>query len=186
MCVALAAAFGLSATGARASNLVPSLRFNPPVATPVELGRETRNTIKESPHSTLEAGRALLMANTIASQIPGAKVFTVLPTGSMRPMFDEKAFVVVEPADYDDLRIGDIVTYEHPRMRTVIVHRILERTEDGYWTKGDFNDRPDDVYVTRSNYRMRVFAIIYAKENANASRGNVDDRFRASAAKVTR
>ncbi len=147
-----------------------SLRSAPPTATPVELSRETRETITKSPHSALDPRQALIMANSIAAQIPGGKVFAVQPTGSMRPMFDEKAFVVVEPAAYEDLQVGDIVIYEHPRLRTMIVHRILEKRDEGCWTKGDYNSAPDDVYVTRTNYRMRLFAIIYAKEKGSPTR----------------
>lgn len=148
----------------------PSLRFAPPVAKPIQIGRETRRSLDESPGSALDANSALAAANAIAQHVRGAKVFTVLPTGSMRPLFDEKAFVVVEPARYEDLHVGDIVTYMHPKLRTPVVHRILEKREEGYWTKGDHNPMPDDVYVTPQNYMMRVFAIIYAREDGNRVR----------------
>lgn len=145
----------------------PSLRFSPPVARPIQVGRETRRSLDESPGSTLDANSALAAANAIALHVRGAKVFTVLPTGSMRPLFDEKAFVVVEPARYEELRVGDIVTYLHPKLRTPVVHRILEKRAEGYWTKGDHNSQPDDIYVTPQNYMMRVFAIIYARESSS-------------------
>lgn len=140
----------------------------PPVAFPVEFGRETRRTRVEAPRSKLKPAAALAAANAVAAQVPGAEVFTVLPTGSMRPMFNERAFLVSEPVNYADLEVGDIITYWHPKRLRPIVHRILEKRGAGFWTKGDFNDRPDDVYVTQKSRIMRVFAIIYAREDGNA------------------
>lgn len=81
-------------------------------------------------------------------------------------MFNERAFLVSEPAHYDDLQVGDIITYWHPARRKTIVHRVLEKRAAGCWTKGDHNERPDDMYVTPQHKIMRVFAIIYAREPA--------------------
>ena len=151
--------------GAAPSSNIPA---EPPVISPIEVGRETRATRDLSPHSSMSARSALAAAYAIAAQVRGAQVYTVMPTGSMRPMFDQKAFVVVEPASYDDLRVGDIITYIHPRLNTPVIHRIMEKDGDEFWTKGDHNARPDDVYVNRKNYRMRVFAVIYAREDSNS------------------
>ena len=52
---------------------------------------------------------ALKMAQNVAAQIKGARVVAVQPNGSMRPIFEEKAYLLVEPASYESLRIGDIV-----------------------------------------------------------------------------
>ncbi|HVU24495.1 MAG TPA: signal peptidase I [Opitutus sp.] len=152
----------------------------PPVrpiqAFPIEVGQETRATLSEAPHSALSAESALAVAHLIATRIPGAEVRNVMPTGSMRPMFDERAFIVVEPTPFEDLAVGDIITYLHPRLQVPIVHRILEKREKGFWTKGDHNQRPDDVYVTPANYLKRVVAIIYAREDGARAGGNVPAR----------
>lgn len=140
----------------------------PPVAHPMEFGSETRETVKMSPSSTLDLKSAFTAATVLANQIKGARVFSVLATGSMRPMFDEKAFLVAEPVSFEALRVGDIVTYKHPRLHVIVVHRILEKRGDAFWSKGDYNTRMDDVYVTRENYVMRVFAIIYAREDGKS------------------
>ena len=43
-----------------------------------------------------------------------------------------------------------------------VVHRIIERRDGGYWTKGDRSARMDDELVTEANYIGRVYGIIYA------------------------
>lgn len=138
------------------------------VASPIDSGRETRESSKSSPSSALDARSALIAATTIASRIPGGIVMTVMPTGSMRPMFDEKAFLVLEPAAFDSLQVGDIITFQHPKLGVPVVHRVFEKHGGSLWTKGDYNSRPDNIYVTSANYRMRVVAVIYAREG-NAS-----------------
>lgn len=159
----------------------PGRLQEPPVAVPVEPAAETRFTTGLAPSSALDTNSALIAATAIAFQIKGAQVMTVAPTGSMRPIFDEKAYVVVEPASFEDLRVGDIVTYLHPNLHQIVVHRILEQRGDSFWTKGDHNDRMDNVYVTRENYLMRVFAIIYARESTT---GRTSHSGQATASKV--
>jgi len=144
---------------------------NPAVAYPLDFARETRETAKASPSSALEATVALRVAQTIADQISGAQILTVMPTGSMRPMFDEKALLVVEPTPFEHLQTGDVVTFLHPRLGLPIVHRIVEKHPGFFRTKGDHNFRPDDVAVTAKDYQMRVVAVIYAREDSrNVSR----------------
>jgi hypothetical protein len=67
--------------------------------------------------------------------------------------------------------VGDVVTYKHPDYGMVVVHRILEKHGDNYWSKGDNNGRMDKVFITRQNYGARVFGIIYARESSQAARG---------------
>lgn len=156
----LVAVFGLLAAvvGAEAQTAV---------ARPISSKRDTRATAQLSPSSGLDARSALIAAKTIAAHIDGAQVLTVLPTGSMRPTFDEKAFLVVEPTAFENLAVGDIITFRHPKVGSPIVHRIFEKRGDSFWTKGDHNSRPDDEYVTRGNYHMRVVAVIYGREDGN-------------------
>ena len=111
------------------------------------------------------------MALTVAAQMPGSSVATVRATGSMRPLFDEGALLILESVPYDSLRVGDIVTYEHPETHALIVHRLYEKRGDKYWPKGDHNARMDDAYVTRENFRMRVCGIIYMNRDAIARPG---------------
>lgn len=124
-----------------------------------------------APTSTLDWTSAMKIATAARFIVKGSNLLTVMPTGSMKPVFDERAILLTEAANFDDLKVGDIVTYKHPRYGMPVVHRILEKRGDKFWSKGDNNGRMDEVYITRSNFQGRVFGIIYAKEpSAQAQR----------------
>jgi signal peptidase I len=122
------------------------------------LGRGTRSF---TPSSSLTVPQAEQIARVVALIKPGASICTVLPTGSMKPFFDEKAILLMENAPFDQLKVGDVVTYWHPRLGVLVAHRLVAKDGDRFWAKGDANSRSDNVYVTRANYLKRVFAVIY-------------------------
>lgn len=67
-------------------------------------------------------------------------------TGSMEPVFSPGDVIIIEKnADYGK---NDIVTYTDES--TLITHRIIYKTEDGYITKGDANNVADDELVKKS------------------------------------
>lgn len=123
----------------------------------------SRGNRELTPSSSLSAARAEQIARLINVVDPGTSLSTVLPTGSMRPFFDEKAVLLMEKAPFEQLKVGDIVTYKHPRLGVPVSHRLIEKSGDRFWVKGDANGKPDNVYVTRENYISRVFAVIYTQ-----------------------
>jgi signal peptidase I len=127
----------------------------------IKADRETRATAAISPTSSLSPAIANFAAAKIAPMIAGTQVFSVVPTGSMRPAFDNNTVLLTEPAPFENLQVGDIVVFRHRGTGARIVHRILERRGSGYWTKGDHNARMDDELVTRENYLGRVYGILY-------------------------
>lgn len=130
-----------------------------------------------APTSALDWTSAMKIATAARYMVKGSDLITVAPTGSMKPVFDERAILLTEAANFDDLKIGDIVTYRHPRYGMTVVHRIMEKRGDKFWAKGDNNGRMDEVYITRSNFQGRVFGIIYAKEpSSHAKRLSVARR----------
>lgn len=133
-------------------------------------GEPARRAATESPSSSLGWARALRAATAAKLMVDGAALLAVMPTGSMEPMFNERAILLMEPARFEDLKIGDVVTYRNPRYGLLVVHRILEKRGDKFWSKGDNNGRMDLVYITRENYGARVFGIIYANEPSAQAR----------------
>lgn len=62
----------------------------------------------------------------------------IVVTGSMEPAILAGDMVIIHAQD--DYEIGDIVIY---KANSYITHRIVERTENGYITKGDANNAVD-------------------------------------------
>ena len=120
-----------------------------------------RRSDPATPTSSLTPQRGLQLARLISLVKKRSTYCTVLPTGSMRPIFDEKAVLLLEDAPFDSLRVGDIVTYRHPLLGVPVVHRLVAKDGDRFWSKGDANGRMDNVYVTRDNYLKRVYGVLY-------------------------
>lgn len=76
--------------------------------------------------------------------------YTVL-TSSMTPSYPAGTLVIVKPADVQQIRIGDVVTYQLvSNQPAVVTHRVTQiiepTTSDGtvsFITKGDANSLPD-------------------------------------------
>jgi signal peptidase len=76
--------------------------------------------------------------------------YTVL-TGSMTPSYPAGTLVIVKPTDVQQIKIGDVVTYQiASNQPAVVTHRIIQviepTTADGsvsFITKGDANSLPD-------------------------------------------
>ena len=104
----------------------------------------------------------LKMAETVAAQIKGARVVAVVPNGSMRPIFETKAYLLVESTSYESLRVGDIVTFEDSAHKTVVVERVLEKRGDVVWGAVDRTGNPGSATALSTHEVSRVFAILYA------------------------
>jgi signal peptidase len=82
-------------------------------------------------------------------------------TGSMEPAIPVGSIVIIKPANPDTLKIGDIICFkvetEYP---TTVTHRIIDITNEGFKTKGDANEDPDQWIVKKENVIGKVIAII--------------------------
>lgn len=92
----------------------------------------------------------------------GSTPLTVL-TGSMEPKLPPGTLVVVRPTPVDDIRIGDVVTYQlQPGKPDVVSHRVIEvrsisSGDVELITKGDNNGAPDPNPVTEQQVRGTVW-----------------------------
>ncbi|WP_373600100.1 signal peptidase I [Paraclostridium bifermentans] len=71
----------------------------------------------------------------------GFRSYTVL-SGSMEPEFYPGDLVIAQHKDKADIKVNDIVTYRDNE-GIIITHRIIEKTNEGYITKGDNNNVKD-------------------------------------------
>jgi hypothetical protein len=112
-----------------------------------------------APRSNVSRENALTLAQLTAKTV-GGQVFTVAPTGSMKPTLDESSVVTVEPVAFAALRQGDIVIYRSAS-GAPIVHRLYEQHGDRWLVLGDNNGSIDREAVTQNNLVGRVCAIFY-------------------------
>lgn len=110
-------------------------------------------------------GLMLLLAALLwGVRLVGLDVFLV-QSGSMEPKYHVGSVVYVQPVDTDELKAGDVITYQiSPTVRGT--HRIVEVVEDGgsraFRTKGDANEEADLGLVKPSAVVGRVvFSIPY-------------------------
>ncbi|MBI5347625.1 MAG: signal peptidase I [Candidatus Aenigmarchaeota archaeon] len=79
---------------------------------------------------------------------------------SMEPNLHRGDLLVVTGMATADYKTGDIVIYQRPEVSYTIVHRIIEKTEEGFVIKGDNNASPDPGFVKPSQILGKVeFAI---------------------------
>ncbi|WP_372696957.1 signal peptidase I [Arthrobacter sp. JSM 101049] len=103
----------------------------------------------------------------------GSQTYSVL-TNSMRPHYAPGTLLVSRPTAFQDLRIGDVVTYQiESGQAAVITHRIVSSTADQEGntlliTQGDNNAVADENPVREVQVRGKLFyAVPYVGFLAN-------------------
>ena len=81
-------------------------------------------------------------------------------TGSMEPAIPVGSVVVIKPANPETLQTGDIICFKLPEPATTVTHRIFNITSEGFITKGDANEDPDQWIVRKENVIGKVIAVI--------------------------
>lgn len=119
---------------------------------------------------------ASILAALVLVVVPfatGSTAYSVL-TNSMAPAYPPGTFLVVRQAPFDELRVGDVVTYQIESGRPeVITHRVtgFAADQDGarlLVLKGDNNDVADEpVHEVQVRGRL-LYAVPYAGFVANA------------------
>lgn len=103
----------------------------------------------------------------------GSQTYSVL-TNSMRPHLPPGTLLVSRPVAFQDLRVGDVITYQlESGQADVITHRIVTTSSDQqgntlFITQGDNNALPDEAPVREIQVRGKLFyAVPYAGFLAN-------------------
>ena len=100
---------------------------------------------------------AVVAVTLVGLKLLGFRTFTVM-SGSMEPNYPVGAMIYVQPVNYQDLKIGDVISYVANDDKTVVTHRIVEVKVDEndasvlrFRTKGDANDVADSNLVHYKN-----------------------------------
>ncbi|TFD74572.1 signal peptidase I [Cryobacterium sp. Sr8] len=105
---------------------------------------------------------ALAVILIVVPKVAGGVPLTVL-TSSMEPRLPPGTLIVVRPVNPDDLRIGDVVTYQIQSGKPgVITHRIIAvaSSSDGsrsFTLQGDNNGAPDSEQVIEAQIQGRLW-----------------------------
>ena len=82
----------------------------------------------------------------------GDTLYEPVYTGSMEPALPVGSVVVIKPVDTETLKIGDIICFRlSESATTTVTHRISNITDEGFITKGDANEDPDQWIVKKEN-----------------------------------
>ncbi|MEM1564042.1 MAG: signal peptidase I [Candidatus Bathyarchaeia archaeon] len=82
-------------------------------------------------------------------------------TGSMEPAIPVGSVVIIKPVNPEALTIGDIICFKvETESPTTVTHRIINITEEGFITKGDANEDPDQWIVKKEDIIGKVIAVI--------------------------
>ena len=107
----------------------------------------------------------LLLALALAARVTSnaGMQWMVVVSNSMAPVLRTGDLVAVRPAARDQIRVGDIVTYEDAHNTQVLVtHRVIAVEASGadvaYRVKGDNNPIPDPERVTYARIAGKVAA----------------------------
>lgn len=81
----------------------------------------------------------------------------VVMSGSMEPTIPTGSIVVVDGRK-KERKQGDVITYRRGNM--VVTHRIVEKREEGYCTKGDSNEEEDTGIVSEGQVIGNVITVL--------------------------
>ena len=127
--------------------------------------------VKASPLSFISTGVSYIalclaalaaLALVVVPMITGSQTYSVL-TSSMAPKYAPGTFLVVKPTPFEELRIGDVITYQiESGSPAVITHRITaisaeQSGEKVFTTKGDNNDVEDELPVREIQVKGKLF-----------------------------
>jgi signal peptidase len=91
--------------------------------------------------------------------LAGDTFYEPVYTGSMEPAIPVGGVVVIKPVDTATLKIGDVICFKISEP-TSITHRIFNITNEGFLTKGDANEDPDQWIVKKENIIGKVILTI--------------------------
>ncbi len=86
----------------------------------------------------------VLLFGLVAYRVTGhVTPLLTVKSGSMRPTLEIGDVILMEPVSSSDIEVGDVIIFYKPGTKQLIVHRVVEKTGEGLYTKGDANPTVD-------------------------------------------
>ncbi|MCU1423433.1 MAG: peptidase [Microbacteriaceae bacterium] len=130
----------------------------------------------------LVAVLAIVALTAVVPRVAGGTALTVL-TRSMEPGLPPGTLIVIRPVPIDDIRVGQVVTYQlSPGEPAVVSHRVVSRSTDTlgrttFVTRGDNNDLPDAAPVSSAQVRGVLWYSIPLLGWVNTAMGSAGGRW---------
>lgn len=84
----------------------------------------------------------------------------VVESGSMQPTIETGSLSFINKhVDYKDIKENDVIAFK-ASTGSMVTHRVIKITDEGFETKGDSNDTSDGISTNESNYiGKNIFSI---------------------------
>tara|TARA_Y100000310_G_scaffold345823_1_gene470541 strand:- start:2933 stop:3439 length:507 start_codon:yes stop_codon:yes gene_type:complete len=120
---------------------------------------------RPSPSNWIEEHQIHVTKNKVTLDLRDAEWATFTDTNSMDPIIDDGSNAIeIVPERHDQLKVGDIISYESDYAEGTIIHRIVEIGDDGEWfarLKGDNLDFQDPGKIRFHQIKRVVVGILY-------------------------
>lgn len=119
-----------------------------------------------SPFDRVKESQIKVYKDKIIIEVENAEWASFIDTNSMDPIIDKEANAIqIIPESYNDIHIGDIISYKSKYADGIFIHRVVEVgfDPDGWYciTKGDNNPEADPGKIRFSQISRVLIAIIY-------------------------
>ena len=84
----------------------------------------------------------------------------IVKSNSMYPTLQKGYFILIKRNN--DYKKGDIITYDY-ESNYLVTHRIIEKNNNFFITKGDNNNSEDDKFIQLDNIKGKVILILNRK-----------------------
>ena len=93
----------------------------------------------------------LIVKSYTSEDVPsvGGYLPLIVLTDSMYPLIESGDLIICHTAEAEEIQVGDVIAFFDPAGNgsSIVTHRVLEVTEEGWRTKGDNNNTEDRLIV---------------------------------------
>jgi len=151
--------------GFLSSNIYATMNTEKPIDILKPVGDNTTDQIP-SPNDWIKDSQIQVYSSQVIINLKDAQWATFTDTHSMEPVLSSRANAIeVAPKSADDIKVGDIISYDSEYADGTIIHRVIEKgyDQDGTYfiLKGDNNPTADPGRIRFSQIKRAVVAIIY-------------------------
>ncbi len=101
-----------------------------------------------------------IAAVLISKLVFGVEMKAVL-TGSMEPELSVGSLLIIKPAEYEEIKVGDDITFVRDKNLTLVTHRVIQKDDETQkiTTQGIANNSPDNPTSFKNVVGKVVFHI---------------------------